>query len=192
MDSKQVKQLIFQYVEAREKRIVELEDIIGKKERTEREAAQRLYELESTVANLETQNDLLKSDNESMKNFLQAKHDMIRLLEEKLKEGLEKEQKTISKLNDEAIAIMDENILLKRKNARLLSGLERCQDDLQYTMASISETNVGSALSTASTSSYVPSAKKMKSSDMTKESTFVSSPSIQLSPSTLRVLLGQD
>jgi hypothetical protein len=192
MDSKQVKQLIFQYVEAREKRIVELEDIIGKKERTEREAAQRLYELESTVANLETQNDLLKSDNESMKNFLQAKHDMIRLLEEKLKEGLEKEQKTISKLNDEAIAIMDENILLKRKNARLLSGLERCQDDLQYTMASISETNVGSAFSTASTSSYVPSAKKMKSSDMTKESTFVSSPSIHLSPSTLRVLLGQD
>lgn len=192
VDSKRIKQMFLQYVEAGEKWNLELEDIIRKKVRTDRDTAQRLRELDSTVANLETNNELLKSENESMKNFLQAKDDTMRQLQEKWEENMAKAQMTISELNDEVIAIMDDYMALKRKNSTLMSGFERCQDAFQDTMASISEPNLGSACSTASSSSLVPSKKKMKSSDMTTESTLFSSPSQQLSPATLSSLLYTD
>lgn len=87
--------MFLQYVEAGEKWNLELEDIIRKKVRTDRDTAQRLRELDSTVANLETNNELLKSENESMKNFLQAKDDTMRQLQEKWEENMAKAQMTI-------------------------------------------------------------------------------------------------
>lgn len=179
--------MIIKDLQEQGKRNSELESLLREKECHAREKETRLRELESKVVYLESQNDFLKNDNNAMRKYLETKDETICQLQDKLKERLDKEQKTVSRLNDDLIAIMDENMDLQKKKSRALSDLEGYIDALKCTVSSMSD--VGSAISTASSSSFGPSTKKMKITDTTNEHTLSSSPVPHMSPSTFRSLL---